>query len=396
MDFHLSDEQLQVRTTVQHVMKRFEGRRGELMRKVHKERAFPHEIWDAVAQVGLLGSFLPEEYGGSGMGLLGYTVALEEISSIGFGNALLVLTAMDALCILRNGPEQVKKKYLPGIAEGKYKFCFGLTEADAGSNTFRIKTSAVKRDGHYVINGSKTFITGVDVADYMLCVTRTKSLEELGREKMSKAYGLSLFIVDTKAKGLTLQVLPTRGIEGMNQFSVFFDDVEVPAEDLVGEEHAGAVALFKGLNPERILAAATAVGASEYCLKKAVEYANVRRVFRDTPIGQYQAIQHPLAEAKIYQEAVRLLAYKAAWAYDQGLNPGEVGMYANMAKYLAAQLGIMAVDRAIETMGGSGFSEDSGVVFLWDAMRLLKTAPVSNEMILNYISEHVLNLPRSY
>lgn len=396
MDFNLTDEHIQIKTTVQKILKKFESRREELVQKTLKQRIFPQEVWDAIAEAGLLGTFVPEEYGGTGLGLLAMAIAVEEMSTLGFGNAILILTCMDALCIQKLGSEELKRKFLPNIASGKYKFCFAITEADAGSNTFRIKTLAKKKNGYYTINGSKTFITGADVADYMLLVTRTKSLEEVQKEGMPKAYGLSLFIVDTKSKGITLHTLPTHGIEGMNQFTIFFDDVEVPAENLVGEEHMGSMALFRALNPERILASATAVGVSEFCLKKAIEFANVRRVFKDTPIGQYQAIQHPLAEIKIYQEAVRLLCYKAAWAYDQNMEPGIVGQYANMAKYLGAELGIMAADRAIETLGGNGFSEEYHVVYLWEAMRLLRTAPISKEMILNYISEHLLNLPRSY
>ncbi|HEY4715736.1 MAG TPA: acyl-CoA dehydrogenase family protein [bacterium] len=396
MNFELTDEHVQIKTTIRNILKKFEPKKAELMQKVLKDRIFPYEVWDAIAEAGIFGCVVPEKYGGSGIGLLPYAIAIEEMGSIGFGNALMILTAMDALCILRNANEDVKKRFLPNIATGKHKFCFAITEADSGSNTFRIKTLAKKDGNKYIVNGSKTFITGVDVADYMLLVVRTKSYEQVVKEGMPKAFGLSLLIVDTKSKGITLHTLPTRGIEGMNQFTIFFDNVEVPKENLVGEEDAGSMALFKALNPERILAAATVVGVSQFCLNKAVAFANVRHVFKDVPIGQYQAIQHPLAEVKIYQEAVRLLYSKAAWAFDKEQNPGEVGMYANMAKYLGAELGIMAVDRTIETLGGNGFSEEYEIVYLWEAMRLLKTAPISKEMILNYISEHMLGLPRSY
>ncbi len=396
LDFELSEEQKLLKKTARDVIKQFEPKRDELREKVMKRKEFPQEVWDALAQAGFFGSFLPPEYGGTGMGLLAMAFAVEEMSALGFGNALIILTTMDALCILKNGTEELKKRFLPKIADGTYKFCFAVTEADAGTNTCRIKTRAEKKNGYYVINGSKTFITGADVADYMLLVTRTISYKEVVEKGLPKAYGLSLFIVDTKSKGITLHALPTRGIEGMNQFTVFFDNVEVPAENLVGDENAGSMALFKALNPERILAAASAVGLSEYCLNIAVNYAQERKVFRDTPIGQYQAIQHPLAEVKIHQEAVRLLTYKAAWAYDKELPPVEVGAYTNMAKYLGAELAIMAVDKAIETLGGNGFSEDYGLAHLWEVVRLLRTAPISKEMILNYISEHVLGLPRSY
>jgi alkylation response protein AidB-like acyl-CoA dehydrogenase len=259
-----------------------------------------------------------------------------------------------------------------------------------------LETIAEKRGDDYVINGSKTFITGVDVADYMLLVTRTKSLKQCEQESLPKAFGLSLFIVDTRASGISKTVIPTRGIEGMNQWSVYFDNVNVPAENMIGEEHAGAMALFKALNPERILAAATAVGVSDYCLNVACAYARERKVFRGIPIGQYQGIQHPLADVKIRQEAVRIMTYKAAWAFDQGLPPLEAGLYANCAKYLGAELGVMAADAAIEALGGNGFSDDYGIAHLWESMRLLKTAPISREMILNYVAEHTLELPRSY
>jgi alkylation response protein AidB-like acyl-CoA dehydrogenase len=199
-----------------------------------------------------------------------------------------------------------------------------------------------------------------------------------------------------KSKGIKLYKLNTRGIEGMNQFTVVFEDVEVPEENLVGEENQGVFVMFNGLNPERILAGAGALGLTEFCLQRAVEYAKQRCVFGERPIGSYQAIQHPLADVKIRQEAVRLVVYKAAWAYDKNLPPQEVMFLANSSKYLAAELLLMAVDRAIQTYGGAGFVEDNFLILLWDSARLLKTAPLSNEMILNLTAEHILGLPRSY
>ena len=396
LDFSLSEEQKLIQQSARELVKKFAGRRNEFREMILKQRKFPQEIWDAVAEAGFLGALVPETYGGSGMGLLALTFAIEEMAANGFGNALIILTAMDALCLLRNGPEALRRKFLPGMADGTHKFCFAVTEANAGSDTFRISTHAKKKDGVYFINGSKTFISGADVADYMLLVTRTKTLAEVEAEGLPKAFGLSLFIVDTKSKGIELQLLNTRGIEGVNQYTVFFEDVEVPAEHLVGEENAGTMVLFKALNPERILAAATALGISELCLKTACNYAHERKVFKNTPIGAYQGIAHPLAETKILQEAVRLCAYRAAWAFDQELDPLTAGLYTNVAKYLAAELGIKAVDTAIETLGGNGFSEDFGIAHLWEGMRLMKTAPISKEMILNYVAEHTLGLPRSY
>ena len=396
MDFSLTDEQKAIRQTVRDIFRRFEDRRDALRRSIIEEKKFPQEIWDAVAEAGFLGCMIPEAYGGSALGLLPMVFVIEDMASLGFGNALLVLTTMDALCIVKSGSEAVKEKFLPGIARGESKFCFAVTEAGAGSNTFRITTTA-RRDGdEYVINGSKTWITGFDVADYCLLVTRTTPVTDCEAQGLPKAYGLSLFVVPTDAPGITMDLLPTGAIEGMNQYTLFFEDVRVPAENLVGDENGGTMALFKALNPERILAAALATGISEYCLGIACDYARERKVFKDTPIGAYQAIQHPLAEVKIRQEAVRNLAYKAAWALDNDLPPGETGFYANCAKYLAAELGIQAVDVAIETLGGNGFSRDNGLIHLWEAMRLIKTAPISKELILNYVAEHTLELPRSY
>lgn len=396
MDFQLSEEQQMLKETVRAMIRRFQPRANEFRHMIHNEKKFPPELWDAIAESGIMGSLIPEEYGGTGAGLTALTLAVEEMAVQGFGHTLLILTGMDSLCILRNGSEALKRRFLPPVAEGKLKFCFALTEPDAGSNTFRISTIARRTRDGYRISGQKTFITGADIADYMLLVTRTMTPEELQAQNMPKVYGLSLFIVPTKIQGLTMTPIPTRGIEGMAQYTLFFDDVEVPAENMVGEEHLGSMALFNSLNPERILAAATACGLAEYLLGKAVDYARQRKVFRNTPIGAHQAIQHPLAELRIELEAARLMTYKSSWAFDQNRNPAEVGTYANMAKYLAAELAIKTCDRAIETLGGYGFSEEYGIIYYWDAVRLLRTAPITKEMILNYIGEHVLELQRSY
>jgi alkylation response protein AidB-like acyl-CoA dehydrogenase len=227
-------------------------------------------------------------------------------------------------------------------------------------------------------------------------VARTTSPEELKEKGLSKAHGMSLFIVETEAKGLEMRSIPTRGIEGMTQWHLFFDDLEVPAENLVGEQDQGAAALFNSLNTERILAGAIAVGTSDYLIRRAVDYAKERKVFQDRPIGSYQAISHPLAELKAQTEAARLMTYQAAAAFDRNEDPADVGAKANMAKLLAAEVAIHAADQAIETFGGYGFSEEYGIIYYWENMRLLRTAPVTKEMILNFIAEHVLDLPRSY
>ncbi len=397
LDFTLSDEHQMVRTSVRTMLQtKWYPRWREVREMAHVHKKFPQELWDDFAQLGLLGCLVPEEYGGNGMGLLALTLAFEEITANGFNPGLLLVTAMDTSCILKNGSEPLKRKFLPKIADGSWKLCFAVTEPDAGSNTFRIQTVA-RRDGdNYILNGQKVFITGVDEADYMLVVARTTTLEEVEAQKKPKSFGLSLFLVDTKSPGLQKTPIPIVATEGLTQFQLFFDNVQVPAENLVGQPDNGTMAMFTSLNPERVLAAAICLGMTEFALKRAVDYARERKVFRGAPIGQYQAIAHPLAEAKIMQEAVRLMTYKSAWAFDQGQNPAEVGTLANMAKFLAADLAIKAVDAAIETHGGLGFAEETGLVYLWNGARLMKTAPISREMILNYVAEWNLGLPRSY
>lgn len=395
-DFSFSEEHVMLKESVSTMVKRFAHRREELRRMILEEHVFPEDLWRAIAEVGIPGCVIPEEYGGNGVGLLGMAIALEELARYGLGNALLVLGAMDSTVIARAGSEEQKKRFLPAIASGELKFCFAVTEANAGSNTFRIETLAKLDGGCYRMNGHKTFITGADVADRMLVVVRTTSAAECSAQGLPKVFGLSLFVLDTKSPGIELRIIPTRGIEGMHQYTVYFNDVRVPVEDRIGEPDQGSMILFNCLNPERILAAATALGMVDHLLAKSVEYAKSRSLFGKSPIGAYQAIQHPLAEIKIQSEAARLLAYRAAWAFDQGSDPGKVGPDANMAKFLAAELAIRAADQAIETHGGYGFSDEYGVIHYWTAARLLRTAPVTKEMILNYVGEHVLGLPRSY
>ena len=394
-NFELGEEAQLLRSSVRTMLQKYIPRREEF-RKMNAERKFPQELWDDFARIGLLGCLVPERYGGSSAGLLPLTVAFEELVAQGFFPGLMLVTSMDAACIVRNGSDELKERVLPQIVGGKMKLCFAVTEPNAGTNTFRVETHA-KRDGDvYRINGQKVFITGVDQADYMLLVARTTTVQELQEQGRPKSQGLSLFLVSTKSPGLTKTLLPTMTNDGAGQYQLFFDNVEVPAADLVGQEDNGAMAMFNSLNPERVLAAAICSGMAQLCLEKSVAYAKERRVFKDTPIGAYQSIAHPLAEVKILHEAVKLMMYRAAWSFDQGHDPLAVGSQSNMAKYLAAEMAIKAVDAALETHGGNGFSEDFGLINLWFGARLFRTAPVSREMILNYVSEWSLGLPRSY
>lgn len=396
LDFSLSDEQQLVRTAVADAMRRFSSRRQEFMDAILNKREVPQELWQATVELGMTGAVIPEEYGGNGMGLLALTLALEEMLSHGFANIYLILGAMDSACMVNWGSEDLKRKFLPDVASGKTKLCFALTEPNAGSNTARIECTARREGDEFVLNGEKVFITGAQTADYMLMVARTMSETDAKGQGMPRFFGISLFMVPTHTPGLTLSPIPTRGIEGARQWSLHFDEVRVPAEDMIGEEHLGAQVLFTSLNPERVLAGAAAVGMSRYLVRAACDYARERKVFRDTPIGAYQGLAHPLAECHIEEEAARLMTYKAAWAFDQKLPPVEVGQAANMAKYLGAELAIKAADHAIQTMGGYGFSEEYGVILFWESARLLRTAPISREMILNFVAEHSLGLPKSY
>lgn len=396
LDFSLDDEHQLIKRTVRSLLEKYTPRRAEIHEAAQREGKFPQEMWDDFASIGLMGCLIPEEYGGNGSGLLALTLAFEEVSTAGFSTGLLLVTSMDASCIVRNGSEDLKRRFLPGIADGSKKFCFAVTEPDAGSNTFRIKTLAMRQGDDYVLNGQKMFISGVDQADHMLVIARTTSLEEAQAQGKPKSHGLALFVVDTDAEGLTRTRIPIPIMGEFDQFQLFFDDVHVPAGNLVGQEDAGVLAAFNSLNPERILAAAMCLGIADYCLKTTVEYATQRKVFKDTPIGAYQAIAHPLAEIKIALEAARLMTYKAAWAWDRNLSPAEIGTAANMAKFMAADMAIRAVDQAIETHGGIGFTEEKGLIQLWSAVRLFKTAPISREMLLNYVAEWNLGLPKSY
>lgn len=396
LDFTFGDEHNLIKTSVRTMLQRFAPRAQEFREMARVEKKFPEEVWQGFAEVGLLGCLVPEEYGGNGAGLLALTAGFEEVCAQGFSPGLLLVTAMDSACILKNGSESLKRRILPGVAGGSIKLCFAITEPDAGTNAFRITTSA-RRDGDdYVLNGQKVFISGVDAADYVLVVARTTGIEDLEKQGKPKSHGISLFLVDTNAPGLERTPLSIAISDDLTQFQLFFDEVRVPADNLVGQEDNGAFAMFNSLNPERILAAAICSGMTEYALGKAVAYARERKVFKDTPIGAYQSLAHPLAEAKIWLEAVKLMTYRAAWAFDRDLSPAEVGMYSNMAKFLGADLVIKAVDAAIEVHGGLGFVEETGLATLWTGARLFKTAPVSREMLLNYVSEWTLGLPRSY
>ncbi|MCY0878487.1 MAG: acyl-CoA/acyl-ACP dehydrogenase [Firmicutes bacterium] len=355
---------------------------------LQKARAgeFPEELWQALAQAGILGLAIPEQYGGSGLGLQEMALVQERLAEHGIPLLLLVVGPGLSLMILaKHASESMKAQVLPAASRGERVFCFGITEAAAGSNTWRIATTAERQGREWVITGTKHFISGADRADDLLVVARTRPYAADSRE------GLSLFVVNLKSPGVRLTWEPMHLTAAEHQFQVTLDHVRVPDEALVGEEGAGARYLFDGLNPERINVAALAVGLGRHLLNRAVSYAKERVVF-DAPIGARQGIQHPLAEAKIHVELAAAMNRYAAMAYDQ---QEDAGAWANMAKVGAVDAALEAADIAIQVHGGNAFSEAYDLLSLWELVRLFKTAPVARELALNYVGEHVLGLPKA-
>ena len=396
LSFSLSEENTMLVDALGEAMKPWTNERKAELQDMVDNSVFPEEMWQTFADIGLLGCLVPEAYGGTDVGLLPLALGFEKVAAMGISPNILLVTCMDSACLARNASEAIKEQYLPGIVSGQTKFCFAITEADAGTNSFNMKTSAKLEGDRYIINGSKTYISGVEIADYMLLVARTTPREDSEKTQMGQYHGLTLFVVPTNAPGIEKHLIPMGFNEGVGQYTLFFDNVEVPADQVVGEVDMGALVMFNSLNPERILAAAMCSGMSQYCLDVGAEYARERKVFRDTPIGAYQGIAHPLAACKAEHEAARLTMLKAAWAFDEHWEAAQVGSLANTAKLLNSESALHSVDVAMETLGGSAFTKEQGLLNLWNGARLLKTAPVSKEMILNFIAEWDLGLPKSY
>lgn len=347
----------------------------------------PTELWDALAEHGFLGVNVPAEYDGGGLGLYELAAVTEEVAAAGCPLLLLIVSpAIVANVLMRHGNDDQKDRWLRGIGRGDRKFSFAITEPDAGSNSHRVSTTARRVDGGFVVRGTKTYISGLEETDAILVVARTGVDEATGRGR------LSLFMIDVDAAGLERQHIPTSIQAPEKQWTVFLDDVEVDEGRLIGEEGGGLAAVFDGLNPERIAGAAICTGIARYALDKASGYARERAVW-GTPIGTHQGVAHPLAEAKIELELARLMTQRAAALYDAGVPAAEAS---NMAKFAAAEAGIHSVDQAIQTHGGNGFALEYGLSDLWWMVRLLRTAPISREMILNYVAERSLGLPKSY
>ncbi|WP_372727787.1 acyl-CoA dehydrogenase family protein [Nocardioides sp.] len=346
------------------------------------------DLWLEIGKNGYLGVNIPEEYGGGGGGIGDVAAVCEELAAQGC--PLLMMVVSPAICgtvISRYGTEEQKRRWLPGIADGTGTMAFAITEPDAGTNSHNITTTA-KRDGdEWVLKGRKIYISGLDEADNVLVVART---EDAKTGKLKPC----LFVVPTDAAGFEFTPIPMEIVSPEAQFQVFIDDVRLPADALVGDEDAGLVQLFAGLNPERILAASFATGLARFALDRATAYAKERTVFKD-PIGAHQAIAHPLAQSHIEIELARLMTQKAAALYDAG-DDMAAGEAANMAKYAAAEAACDAADRAVQTHGGNGITQEYGMAGLLVATRAGRIAPISREMILNFVAMHSLGLPKSY
>ena len=386
MDFADSPEQLMLRDAVRDVASKFGH---DYYAEKSRTGGKADELWKAVGDLGFLGVHMPEEYGGGGGGMSDLYVVCEELAAQGC--PLLLILVSPAICgelIAKFGTGAQKERWLRPMAAGE-KMVFAITEPDAGSNSHNIATIATRDGDIYRLRGSKTFISGVDEAGAMVVVTRTGTDEESGRGK------LSLFVVDTDAPGLERTHIPVEIAAPEKQFTLFFDNVEVPADRLLGEEGEGLRQVFVGLNPERIMSAAICTGIGRYALERAAGYARNREVW-GVPIGRHQGVAHPLAIAKIEVELARLMTAKAAWMHDHSDDRVSAGEAANMAKYAAAEAGLHALDAAIQTHGGNGMASEFGLADLWGMVRLLRIAPVSREMVLNFVAQQSLGLPKSY
>lgn len=377
MDFVESTEHRDLRAAVGAIAASF----GSTYYAEHARAREPmRELWSRLGDAGFIGVNVGESYGGGGGGLVELALVCEELAAQGTPILLLLVTAaISAEVIEEFGSEELRKEWLPGLASGEKKVVFAITEPDAGSNTHEITTTATRVGEEWVLKGTKYYISGVDDAEALLLVARTGA-------------GMSLFVVPTDAPGLVKTPLPVDVMVPEKQFTLYFDDVALPASALVGEEGAGFRQVFHGLNPERITGAAMCVGIARYALDKASAYAKERAVW-GTPIGAHQGVSHPLARAKIETELAALMTQKAAWLHDQGLPAGEAS---NMAKYAAAEAAIAACDAAMQTHGGNGVASEYGLMPYWGLARLLRIAPVNREMILNYVAQTTLGLPRSY
>ena len=363
---------------------------GEYWRRTDRERAYPTEFVDALTKAGFLAALIPEQYGGSGLTMSSAIAIMEEIQAAGCNGAACHAQMYTMGTVLRHGNADQKQRYLPKIATGELRLqAFGVTEPTSGTDTLALRTTAV-RDGNdsYRINGQKIWTSRAEHSDLMLLLARTTPRDQVKK----RTEGLSVFLVDMKAAGESLKITPIRTMMNHATTEVFFDDLRVPAENLVGEEGMGFRYILSGMNAERILIAAECIGDAKWFIEKASGYAKERKVF-GRPIGQNQGIQFPIARAYAQMRAAELMVHEAASLYEQGK---DCGAEANMAKMLAADASWAAADMCVQTHGGFGFAEEFDIERKFRETRLYSVAPISTNLILSFLAEHVLGLPRSY
>jgi alkylation response protein AidB-like acyl-CoA dehydrogenase len=363
---------------------------GEYWRNLDRERAYPTEFVNALTEAGFLAALIPEEYGGSGLTMSSAIAIMEEIQAAGCNGAACHAQMYTMGTVLRHGNADQKQRYLPKIATGELRLqAFGVTEPTSGTDTLALRTTAA-RDGNdsYVINGQKIWTSRAEHSDLMLLLARTTPREQIRK----RTEGLSVFLVEMKAAGDGLKINPIRTMMNHATTEVFFDDVRVPAENLIGEEGQGFRYILSGMNAERILIGAECIGDAKWFIEKASNYAKERKVF-GRPIGQNQGVQFPIARAYAQMRAAELMVHEAASLYEQGR---DCGAEANMAKMLAADASWAAADMCVQTHGGFGFAEEFDIERKFRETRLYSVAPISTNLILSYLAEHVLDLPRSY
>ena len=386
MDFNLTQEQMQIREEIRKVCKEFPD---AYWREIDRKKDYPEAFVRKLSELGWLAALIPEEYGGTGLGITEASIILEEINHSG-GVATACHAQMYTMgTLLRHGNDQQKKRYLPKIATGELRLqAFGVTEPDAGSESTRIQTSAIRKGDKYIVNGQKIFISRVLQSDLMLLLARTTPYDQL----KDKTRGLSVFIVDLKVNKSKIDVKPLDLMINHHTNALFFDNVEVPVENLIGEEGMGFRYIIDGWNAERILVAAEAVGDGRWFVERAAKYASERVVF-GRPIGSNQGIQFPIAQAYAQIEAADLVRYQAATRFDR---KEKCGAEANMAKFLASEAAWAAANACLTTHGGYGFAVEYDVERKFRETRLLTVAPVSNNLVLAYLGQHVLGMPKSY
>ncbi|AZG45777.1 acyl-CoA dehydrogenase family protein [Gordonia insulae] len=388
MSFELSEDQELIRKSVAELAGRFDDQYWMEKDLAHE---FPTEFYQAIADGGWLGMTIPEEYGGHGLGITEATILLEQVARS--GGAMNAATAIHLSIfgmqpVVVHGSDELKQRTLPRVVNGDLHVCFGVTEPGAGLDTSRITTSARRKGDGYVVNGRKVWISKAMESEKILLLTRTTPYDEVEK----KTDGMTLFLTDLDRAHVDIRPIKKMGRNAVTSNELFIDDLYVPESDRVGEEGKGFKYLLDGLNPERMLIAAEALGIGRVALDRAVTYAKQREVF-DRPIGMNQGIQFPLADSLAQLDAAELVLRKAAWLYDNGK---PCGREANTAKYLCAEAGFTAADRALQTHGGMGYSEEYNVARYFREARVMRIAPISQEMILNFLGSHVLGLPRSY